>query len=82
MFGRFLRSLAALALASFVFLALVGLWDRYSKEAERLGFSGIYEHYLASQTGAPDDPIAYRAIEAERARWQAGGSRDTAAFEE
>ena len=82
MFGRFLLSLAALALASFVFLALIGLWDRYSKEAERLGFSGIYERYLASQTGFPDDPLAYRAIEAERARWPAGGPTDTAALEE
>jgi hypothetical protein len=82
MFGRFLLSLATLALASLVFLALVGLWDRYSKEAERLGFSGVYERYLASQAGFPDDPIAYRAIEAERSRWQAGDSRDTAALEE
>jgi hypothetical protein len=82
MFGRFLLTLATLALASFVFLSLIGLWHRYSKEAERLGFSGIYERYLASQTGFSDDPIAYRAIEAERARWQAGGSTDTVALEE
>jgi hypothetical protein len=52
-------------------LALVGLlsgvlithlWDRYSQETEAMGFSGIYERYLASQAGFGDDAQAYRAM--------------------
>jgi hypothetical protein len=82
MIGRLLLNLAALALASFVVLLLIGLWDHYSKETERLGFSGIYERYLASQAGFPDDPRAYRTAEAERAQLQAGDFRETAALEE
>jgi hypothetical protein len=50
--------LAALAVACFVLLVLIGLWDRYSQETEALGFNGIYERYLASQAGFPDDPSA------------------------
>jgi hypothetical protein len=42
---------------------LIGhLWDRYSQETEALGFSGIYERYLASQAGFGDDAQAYRAM--------------------
>jgi hypothetical protein len=48
---------------------LIGLWDRYSQETAALGFGGIYERYLASQAGFPDDPRA--AIEVDRRR-QAG----------
>jgi hypothetical protein len=49
MIGRILVSLTAFALAGFLLLVLIGLWDGY--EQETLGFSGIYERYLASQAG-------------------------------
>src|SRR5271166_727932 len=79
MIGRILLGFAALAVACFVLLALIGLWDRYSQETEALGFNGIYERYLASRAGFPDDLKAYRAAaEAERA-WQ-GDGRETAAI--
>jgi hypothetical protein len=81
MIGRILLGLAALAVACFVLLVLIGLWDRYSQESEALGFNGIYERYLASQAGFPDDPKAYRAaVEAKRARQGAG--RETQVIEE
>ena len=38
------------------------LWDRYSQETEALGFSGIYERFLASQAGFGDDAQGYRAM--------------------
>ena len=42
---------------------LIGhLWDRYSQETEALGFSGIYERYLANQAGFGNDAQAYRAM--------------------
>jgi len=81
MIGRILLSLAAFALAGFVLLVLVGLWDGYEQETKALGFSGLYERYLASQAGFADDPKAYRAaLEAERAR--TGGVGEMAAIEE
>jgi hypothetical protein len=58
-------------LSVWIVLALVGvlsgvlithLLDRYSQETEALGFSGIYERYLASQAGFGDDAQAYRAM--------------------
>jgi hypothetical protein len=83
MIGRILLSLAALALAGFAALVLIGLWDRYSQETAALGFSGIYERYLASQAGFPGDPNAYRATaEAERGRQAGNVVRDTTAVEE
>jgi hypothetical protein len=81
MIGRILLGLAALALACFVLLVLIGLWDRYSHETEALGFNGIYERYLASQAGFPDDPKAYRAV-AEHKRARHGVGRGTAVIEE
>jgi len=46
-----------------------------------LGFSGIYERYLASQAGLADDAKAYRAVvEAESARTAVVA--ETAAVEE
>jgi hypothetical protein len=67
MIGRMLLRLVVLSLAGFAALVLIGLWDRYSQETAALGFGGIYERYLASQAGFPDDPRAYRAaIEVER----------------
>ena len=81
MMFRILLTLAVLAVIGFVLLVLIGLWDRYEKETAALGFSGIYERYLASQAGFADDPKAYRAvIEAEHARTAGGG--ETAAIEE
>jgi hypothetical protein len=80
--GRILLMLAVLAVTGFVLLVLIGLWDRYEKEAAALGFSGPYEHYLASQAGFPNDPKAYRAaVEAERAR-QGAGTGEMTAIEE
>src|SRR6266851_4380382 len=67
--------------AGFVLLVLIGLWDGYEQETKALGFSGLYERYLASQAGFADDPKAYRAVvEAERAR--TAGVGEMAAIEE
>ena len=83
MIGRILLTLAVLAVAGFVLLVLIGLWDRYEHETAALGFNGIYERYLASQAGFADDPKAYRAVvEAERARTAGMGETETAAIEE
>ena len=62
MIGRILLSLTAFVLAGFVLLVLIGLWDGYEQETKALGFSGIYERYLASQAGFADDAKAYRAV--------------------
>jgi hypothetical protein len=61
MLGDILIRLAAFAILGFLFLVLMGLWDRYEREAAALGFSGVTEHYLASQAGFASDPQAYRA---------------------
>jgi hypothetical protein len=61
MLGDILVRLAAFAVLGFVFLVLMGLWDRYERDTAALGFSGIYERYLAYQAGFPGDPQAYRA---------------------
>jgi hypothetical protein len=37
------------------------LWERYTEETAALGFSGIYERYLAGQAGFGDDAQGYRA---------------------
>jgi hypothetical protein len=80
MIGRILLTLALLAVAGFVLLVLIGLWDPYEQEGA-LEFSGIYERYLASQAGFADDPKAYRAVvEAEHTR--TAGVGETAAIEE
>jgi hypothetical protein len=83
MIGRILLTLALLAVAGFVLLVLIGLWDPYEQETGALGFSGIHERYLASQAGFADDPRAYRAVavvEAEHTR--AAGVGETAGIEE
>ena len=81
MISRILLTLALLAVAGFVLLVLIGLWDPYEQNTGALGFSGIYERYLALQAGFADDPKAYRAlVEAEHA-WTAGVG-ETAAIEE
>ena len=67
MISRIALSLVYLSLASLAALVLIGLSDRYSQETAALGFDGIYERYLASQAGFPNEPIAYRtAIELKR----------------
>ena len=81
MIGRILLSSIAFALTGFVVLTLIGLWDRYEQETKALGFSGLYERYLASQAGFADDSKAYRAaVEAEHAR--TAGVGEMAAIEE
>jgi hypothetical protein len=79
--GRILLGSAALALAAFAVLVFIGLWDRYAQETTALGFSGIYEHYLAFQAGFPNDATAYREA-TEIARMSASTPGETAAFEE
>jgi hypothetical protein len=63
MIGRALSGLTVLAMAGVLSGVLIGhCWERYSQETEALGFSGIYERYLASQAGFGDDAPAYRAM--------------------
>jgi hypothetical protein len=66
MLGDILVRLAAFAVLGFLFLVSVGLWDRYEREAAALGFSGVYEHYLASRAGFAGDPQGYRGGSAVR----------------
>jgi hypothetical protein len=62
MIRRTLSVWAVLALVCVLSAILIGhLWDRYSQKTEALGFSGIYERYLANQAGFGDDAQAYRA---------------------
>jgi hypothetical protein len=77
--GRALLSLVLLALASFVTLVLIGLWDRYSRETAALGFWGAYERYQASLAGFPDDPKAYRAALSDARRRQTGAATSASA---
>ena len=69
--GSWGLSMIARTVSVWTILSLVGvlsgvlighLWDRYSQETEALGFSGIYERYLASQAGFGDDAQGYRAM--------------------
>src|SRR5262245_21195359 len=81
MIGRILLTRALLAVVGFVLLVLIGLWDPYEQNTGALGYSGIYERYLASQAAFADDPKAYRAVvEAEHTRTASVG--ETAAIEE
>jgi hypothetical protein len=62
MIARTVSVWTILSLVGVLSAVLIGhLWDRYSQETEVLGFSGIYERYLASQAGFGDDAQAYRA---------------------
>src|SRR5262245_10989545 len=77
MIRRTLSVWAVLALVDVLSAILIGhLWDRYSQETEALGFSGIYERYLASQAGFGDDAQAYRAMS------HAGMVQEASALEE
>jgi len=62
--GRILLVLAGLAGSGFVFLVLVGLWDRHEQEITA-GLSGIYERYLASQAGSSNNLRARATAEPE-----------------
>lgn len=64
--GRTLLVLAGLAGSGFVFLVLVGLWDRHEQEITA-GLSGIYERYLASRAGSSNNWRARSPAEPERA---------------
>ena len=80
MIGRILVSLIAFAFAGFFLLVLIGLWDGYEQETKALGFSGIYERYLASRAGFADDANYRAVVEAERL--QTAVVAETAAIEE
>ena len=79
--GRILLGSAAFAFAACAFLVFIGMWGRYAQETRALGFNGIYERYLASQAGFPNDPSAYRAAEVGGVR-QAAVGRENVTFEE
>jgi hypothetical protein len=59
---RILPGLTVPALAGVLSFVLIGhLWNRYSEETQALGFSGVFERFLAAQAGFADDVNAYRA---------------------
>jgi hypothetical protein len=79
---RNLLSLSVLALIGYLVLVLAGhLWDRHAQETQAMGFNGIYERYLASRAGFPDDPNTYRAAAEAEGAHQAP-SRGSATREE
>jgi|tagenome__1003787_1003787.scaffolds.fasta_scaffold18149108_1 hypothetical protein len=80
--GRSLLGAATLALAAFAVLVLIGLWGRHAQEATALGFSGIYERYLAFQAGFPNDATVYREATETAPMPQASTTAEAAAFEE
>jgi hypothetical protein len=80
--GRILLGSGTLALAALAVLVFIGLWERHAQEATALGFSGIYERYLASQAGFPTDPTAYRKATEIALMPQASTTAGSAAFEE
>jgi len=53
MTGRILLTLAALAVAGFVLLVMIGLWGRYEQQTAGLNFSAIYERYWAARSSDP-----------------------------
>jgi hypothetical protein len=62
MISRTLSGLTVLAMAAVLSGVVVGhLWERYTEETAALGFSSIYERYLASHAGFGDDAQGYRA---------------------
>ena len=80
--GRILLGWATLTLAVLAVLVLIGLWERHAQEATALGFTGIYERYLAFQAGFPNDPTAYREAAETAPMTQPGTTAKAAAFEE
>jgi hypothetical protein len=64
MIGRILLTLAALVVAGFVLLVIIGLWGRYEQQIAALDFSAIYERYLTA--GFSGGPKHRAAVEAQR----------------
>ena len=59
---RILPGLTVPALAGVLGFVLIGhLCNRYSEDTQALGFSRIFERFLAAQAGFADDVNAYRA---------------------
>jgi hypothetical protein len=59
---RILPRLTVPALAGVLSFVLIGhLWNRYSEDTQALGFTGIFERFLAARAGFADDVNAYRA---------------------
>jgi hypothetical protein len=80
--GRILLGSGTLALAAFAVLVFAGLWERHAQEATALGFSGIYERYLAFKSGFPNNAMAYREATETAPMPQASTTAEAAAFEE
>ena len=78
MVDRVLLRLVLVALAGFVALTLIGLWDRYSQQAAALGFRSVYEWNRASQANLP----AHRAATKIDPRRHAGNVVRETTFEE
>jgi hypothetical protein len=74
---RSLLSLSVLALTGYLVLVLAGhLWDRHSQETQALGFSGIYDRYLASSAGFPWDRSAGTAEGAQQVPGRTSAARE------
>jgi hypothetical protein len=65
---RILLALAALVVAGFVLLVLIGLWSRYEQKTTGLDFRGIYEWFFATQDGLSKNPQARTRVEAEHSQ--------------
>jgi len=55
MIERVLLAMILFAMTGFVVLVLIGLWDRYEKQAAASGFNEADERYLAPQAVSPRD---------------------------
>src|SRR5262245_64020924 len=55
---RVLLAAILFAMTGFVFLVLIGLWDRYEKPAAASGFNEADGRYLAPQAVSPRDSDA------------------------
>jgi hypothetical protein len=80
--GRILLTVAALAITGTMLLVLIGLWDRYEQETAALGFTGIYERFLATQAGFSVNSKGRAAAEADRARRRATGREQVHMFQQ
>ena len=58
MMERVLVAGIVLAMTGFILLVLIGLWDRYEKQAAASGFNEADGRYLAQQAVSPRDPDA------------------------
>jgi hypothetical protein len=74
---RSLLSLSVLVLTGYLVLVLAGhLWDRHAQETQAMGFSGIYDRYLASNVGFPGDRAAGEAVGARQVPGRATAGRE------